>query len=157
MAGLVELRRACSSIGLLLVVSATYAFAEPAAHVEVSVVARVNEIRRTHGVEPLRVDTALTALAREQSCRMARDESFGHDTGGTFRDRVRAAGIPYRAIGENLAKIMTDTEPVERAIGGWMKSEGHRANVVSREFSTTGVGVCRHGRAYYFTQIFMRP
>jgi len=154
----VKRQHAWSRVGLLLLlVSATSTFAEPVAQVEVSVVERVNELRRTRGLEPLRADAALTALAREHSCRMAREEGFSHDTGGTFRDRVRAAGIPYRAIGENLAKIMTDAEPGGRAIDGWMKSEGHRANVVSQEFTTTGVGVCRQGRTYYFTQIFMRP
>ncbi|HUF29714.1 MAG TPA: hypothetical protein VMM77_03545 [Gemmatimonadaceae bacterium] len=44
---------------LLLVLSAPYAVAGPVAHVEVSVVERVNEIRQTRGLEPLRVDTAL--------------------------------------------------------------------------------------------------
>src|SRR5687768_4721693 len=106
MAGLVELCHAWSSVGFfLLLVGATSAFAEPVAQVEVSVVERVNEIRRTRGLAPLRVDAALATLAREHSCRMARDEGFSHDTGGAFRDRVRAAGIRYRAIGENLAKI----------------------------------------------------
>lgn len=52
---------------------------------------------------------------------------------------------------------MTDTDPVERAVSGWMTSERHRATLLSEEFSTTGVGVCRRGRAYYFTQIFVRP
>ena len=142
---------------LLVTATATSAFAEPLVAVEALVVERVNEIRRTRGAAPLRVDAALTTLAREHSCRMAREQGFSHDTGGTFRDRVRAAGIPYRAIGENLAKIVTDAEPVERAMDAWMKSEGHRANLISTEFSTTGAGVCRDGRTYYFTQIFLHP
>jgi uncharacterized protein YkwD len=142
---------------LLLLVTAASAFAEPVAPVEALVVERVNEIRRPRGAAPLRVDAALTALAREHSCRMAREKEFSHDTGGTLRERVRAAGIRYRAIGENLAQITTDAEPVERAITAWMKSEGHRANLVSPEFTTTGVGVCRPGRMYYFTQIFLHP
>ena len=142
---------------LLLLVTTTSAFAEPVAAVEALVVERVNEVRRTRGAAPLRVDARLTALAREHSCRMAREEGFSHDTGGTFRERVRAAGIAYRAMGENLAEITTDAEPVERAMSAWMKSEGHQANLVSQEFTTTGVGVCRRERTYYFTQIFLHP
>lgn len=114
----------------------------------------MNEIRRARGLAPLTTDQALTDLARDHSCGMARDERFGH---GSFADRVRAAGIAYRAIGENLARIANGTAPVDRAVNGWMKSEGHRANILSTGFSATGVGVCRGDGAYYFTQLFVRP
>src|SRR5688500_12141335 len=111
-----RLCHAASVALLLLLASTTSAFAEPVPPVEASGGERVHELRRTRGVASLRVAAALTALAREHSCRMAREDGFSHATGGSFRERVRAAGIPSRAIGENLAKIMTDAEPVQRAI-----------------------------------------
>ena len=36
------------------------------------------------------------------------------------------------------------------------RAAGHRDNMLSREFTVTGVGVCVRGTMYYFTQIFMR-
>lgn len=147
-------RRPSPRLVFLLIAAALPGAAAPAPHVETSVVERVNEIRRARGLAPLTTDRALTDLARDHSCRMARDEAFGH---GSFGDRVRAAGIGYRAIGENLARIANGPDPVDRAVNGWMKSEGHRANILSADFRATGVGVCRRDDAYYFTQLFVRP
>ncbi len=39
---------------------------------------------------------------------------------------------------------------------GWMKSPGHRVNVLRPDFTDTGVGVCRDGTTYYFTEVFLR-
>lgn len=38
-----------------------------------------------------------------------------------------------------------------------MKSPSHRDNILSPEYTETGVGVCRRDRTYYFTQLFLRP
>ena len=38
-----------------------------------------------------------------------------------------------------------------------MKSAGHRENILRPDFTDTGVGVCRDGTTYYFTQVFLRP
>jgi uncharacterized protein YkwD len=62
----------------------------------------------------------------------------------------------YLAAGENLARIES-RDPVGRAVSGWLKSPGHRENMLSARFTTTGVGACRKGRAIYFTQLFLRP
>ena len=129
----------------------------PAAPVEEAVVRRVNEIRRTAGLEHLAPDMKLAELARDHSCRMARDNLLAHDAGGSLAARVGSAGIAYRAIGENLARIASGGDPVERAVDGWMKSQGHRANILSADFTTTGVGVCRRDDgAYYVTQLFVK-
>ena len=38
-----------------------------------------------------------------------------------------------------------------------MTSPTHRDNILSREFTETGVGICRRDAGYYFTQLFLRP
>ncbi len=38
-----------------------------------------------------------------------------------------------------------------------MQSPGHRKNILHPDFTQTGVGVCRDGSTYYFTQVFLRP
>lgn len=133
---------------------------EPAdSRTEQRVLDRINKIRADHGLARLTKDERLNEVARDHSCRMARDDVLGHTsrTGETLRDRVRAAGRDYAAAGENLAKTVKARSPVDRAVQGWMKSEGHRKNILSPEFTVTGVGICHRETAYYFTQIFLRP
>lgn len=129
------------------------------ATMERQVVERVNEIRREHGAQPLEVDRELARIARDYSCRMARQEFFAHEApdGGGIGGRLRAARKPFRAVGENLARNLNAPDPVDAAFGGWMQSEGHRKNILRQSFTETGVGICRSERGYHFTQIFLRP
>ncbi len=54
-------------------------------------------------------------------------------------------------IGENIP------QPVPTAIDGWMKSPGHRDNILRPIFTQTGVGVWQEGDKYYITQLFLLP
>jgi uncharacterized protein YkwD len=48
-------------------------------------------------------------------------------------------------------------DPVAIAVEGWMSSPGHRANILSEEYSESGIGIAIDGRgAVYFTQVFTR-
>ncbi|NHM26783.1 hypothetical protein G7K71_07270 [Desulfofundulus sp. TPOSR] len=50
---------------------------------------------------------------------------------------LRAAGVSYRLMGENIAGNAT----VERAHYALMQSQGHRANILNPNFTRVGVGV----------------
>jgi uncharacterized protein YkwD len=146
---------------VLAPVAATPAAPEPTAAgdaVEHAVVAGVNDVRRQHALPPLKPDPSLAETARRHSCDMAKRAFFSHTSpdGASMRDRLIKAGVRYRAAGENLASI-EGPDPAKRAIEGWMKSAGHRENILSQEFTTTAVGACRAGRAVYITQLFVRP
>jgi uncharacterized protein YkwD len=129
------------------------------AGMEAEVVRRVNGIRGQQGLAALASDRVLAKTARAYSCRMADERFLGHQApdGSTLRDRVRAAGKSFRAIGENLAMNVNASKPVATAVQGWMRSQGHRDNIVNSEYTQTGVGICRRETRYYFTQLFLRP
>jgi uncharacterized protein YkwD len=133
-------------------------FPEGIAEIEDELVVRTNAIRRDDGVPPLVVDPTLARLAREHSCRMARQDFFSHTepAEGDLPSRLRAAGTPFEMVGENIAQTSDTDQPLEAAIQGWMQSPGHRANILQPGFTRTGAGVCRSGPAYFFTQIFLR-
>ncbi|HYE89926.1 MAG TPA: CAP domain-containing protein [Terriglobales bacterium] len=128
------------------------------APLERAVLDEVNAARRAEGRGPLAADPRLTDTARAYSCAMAREGFFDHTApdGQTMGDRVRKAGLRYSVVGENIAKIES-RDPAARAVAGWLKSPGHRENIMEPRFTHTGVGACRAGRAVYFTQIFARP
>src|SRR5688572_12632139 len=108
---------------------------------------RVNRARAERGLPALTLDRKLSDVARDFSCRLARDEIFGHTSpsGEGLADRLRASGHDVRAGAENLARNNAKN-PVERAVQGWLKSTGHRDNMLSREFTMTGVGACVRGQ-----------
>ena len=130
-----------------------------ASDAEADVVRRVYAIRAEHMRPPLRVDPDLTRIAREYSCALLGRGALSHTgaDGMTVSDRMRASGKTFLAVGENLASSTGTREPVAAAMEGWMKSAGHRENILRPDFTDTGVGVCRDGTTYYFTQLFLRP
>ena len=133
--------------------------AEPRQDLERAVVQEINAIRQKHRMPPLATDARLSAVAREYSCRMARESFVAHESpsGQTPADRVRAAGKDYRRIGENLAWNRNVHDPVTTAVRGRMQSTGHRENILRKAYTETGVGVCQSGPAFYFTEIFLQP
>jgi uncharacterized protein YkwD len=129
------------------------------AEIEREIEARINEIRIEHGLEPLEHNETLAAVARAYSCRMAREDFFAHESpdGDMVADRVVAADVRYRVVGENLAMIGGMGNPGEAAVEGWMESEGHRENLLRSNYEESGVGACTEGEAIYFTHVFLQP
>ena len=99
----------------------------------------VNDERRSHGLAPLTMDPQLQALARAHSREMFQLGYFSHTSpvSGTVLDRFKAAGIPFTAAGENLA-YAPDVTIAHRSL---MQSPGHRANILSPDFTRIGIGV----------------
>jgi uncharacterized protein YkwD len=59
-------------------------------------------------------------------------------------------GIQFRAAGENIA--MGQPTPKE-VVNDWMHSQGHRRNILSKDFNYIGVGYVKDGN--YWTQEFI--
>ncbi|MBK1613849.1 hypothetical protein CKO44_10250 [Rubrivivax gelatinosus] len=104
----------------------------------------VNTERVAAGLGPLAADPALAAVAREHGRDMLARGYFAHlDPGGvTPFDRMRRAGLRFRAAGENLALAPT----LALAHRGLMNSPGHRANILRAAFGRAGIAVLDAGR-----------
>ncbi|MGV3721236.1 MAG: CAP domain-containing protein [Actinomycetota bacterium] len=120
---------------------------------------QINQLRKEKGLAPLKSDEKLTQLARGFSRLMAEEKFFDHESpsGETVVDRARKAGLEYWRLGENIFKSVNVPNPADRAVDAWMKSPGHRKNILTEEFTTTGLGVWKQGKTVYFTQEFTRP
>jgi len=131
----------------------------PATRVEAAITARINAIRREHGLPPLRSIAAVAAVARAHSRRMSGGRFFAHrdPAVGDVADRLTAAGLGYRAAGENIAEVRGARDPAGMIVDGWMRSPGHRANILRGIFTETGVGAWDDGETLYVTQVFRRP
>lgn len=128
------------------------------AQMESQVQQQINQIRQQQGLTELRHNEKLAQVARRYSRRMAEQNFFAHvgPQGDTLTDRVEAAGIFYRMVGENLFTSTNIAQPVPAAVDGWMNSPGHRENILRSEYRETGIGIWKTGNTYYFTQLFMR-
>jgi hypothetical protein len=120
----------------------------------------VNEARTEAGLEGLRWDDRLAAIAREHSSEMAAADFFGHTspTRGGPDDRLREAGYEAASSGENVARGISLSDLHH----GLMRSPGHRANLLGPEFTSVGIGVVvaqgvHGGLEWVVTQAFARP
>jgi uncharacterized protein YkwD len=147
-------------LGIALLLTAMGAAAPEPAILERAAVEAINTIRAQAGLRPLVVSAELTRIARAHSEYQAHKGRIGHtgSKGSSPGERARAGGIDYRAIGENVAMNQGYADPVETAVYGWMKSPGHKKNILTRGFRLTGVGVAvNDDGSVYLTQMFLDP
>ncbi len=121
---------------------------------EQKVVELVNVERQKAGLSSLTLDSNISNVARTKSKDMADNNYFAHQspTYGSAGDMLRKSGINWSAWGENIASGQRTPEAVVTA---WMNSPGHKANIMSTNFSKIGVGyVTNSNGTPYWTQMF---
>ncbi|MEU3912918.1 sigma-70 family RNA polymerase sigma factor [Streptomyces sp. NPDC029721] len=117
------------------------------------VIALVNSERAAAGCGPLKEDAQLDRAAQGHSDDMARRGFFDHTNpdGADPGDRTTAAGYRWSTYGENIAKGQQTAQDV---MDSWMKSPGHRANILNCSFKDIGVGMHPGAGGPWWTQNF---
>jgi uncharacterized protein YkwD len=123
--------------------------------VAAQVVKLVNAERKKAGCKSVTIDARLTAAAAGHAKDMAAANYFSHTSkdGRTFVDRIEAQGYA-KPRSENIA---AGQPTVSAVMGAWMKSAGHRANIL--DCSATQMGAASaNGGSYgiYWVQDFGR-
>ncbi|QLE70369.1 CAP domain-containing protein [Streptomyces rectiverticillatus] len=123
-----------------------------AKHVQ-QVVSMVNAERAKAGCSPLTINAKLQAAAQGHSDDMAARDYYDHTSpeGKSPGDRMTAAGYRWSTYGENIFKSPKDART---AMDGWMKSPGHRANILNCSFKEIGVGINFKSNGPWWTQNF---
>jgi uncharacterized protein YkwD len=112
---------------------------------ESSLLARVNAVRRSHGLRGLTISRGLNGAAAYHSRQMVRHGFFEHESrgGGSFWKRVErfygSGGFRSWEVGENLAYGSPDLGAAA-TVRMWMNSPGHRDNLLSRRWREIGLG-----------------
>ena len=125
----------------------------PAAEMEIHLAA-VNAERRKAGRAPLALSPDLSRVAQAHACDMARRGYFSHTSpdGRGMSGRLSQAGVNgLCAMGENIARGQRDVPSV---MGGWMRSAGHRRNILDSDYSLVGFG---RADGPNWVQVFARP
>jgi uncharacterized protein YkwD len=123
------------------------------------IVVRTNAERQALGLPALARNAALMSAAQLQADQMAALNTMAHDLPGAAypspSSRLDAVGYRMSASGENVAEGYPTPAAV---VAGWMTSPGHRANIISTQFTEMGAGfaTAKNGRKFY-AQVFAHP
>ena len=121
---------ACTAATMLLPTAPAQADAEHEA------IEALNEVRRSHGVRPLRAADGLNRSSGRYARRMIEGDFFGHAA------RIDVDG-GFRSAGETIAwHSGWDAQP-RKTIHRWMNSPPHRAVLLSSRFNWVGMGLAR--------------
>lgn len=125
----------------------------PTARLAQQVVEMVNAERARAGCSPVTVNAKLQAAAQGHSDDMAARDYYDHTSpeGKSPGDRMTAAGYRWSTYGENIFKSPKDART---AMDGWMKSQGHRENILNCSFKEIGVGINLRANGPWWTQNF---
>lgn len=134
--------------------------AESMSSLATEVVELANFNRREQGKPPLQMDPVLTKAAVSHAKEMLEMNYFSHTSPVAGRTKVRnrvnlVGGDPIR-LAENIYQchgFRRETVPA-KAIDSWIKSPGHRANLMDERLNKIGVGVVTKNGVFYVTQVF---
>ncbi len=133
---------------------------ERASTIEQVVMSLTNDVRIGRRLPRLDASAALAAIARRHSRDMLDRGYFDHCTpeGLHSSDRIARGGLTFDATGENIYMVKdAGAGPADLAsamVSGWMKSRGHRANILAPDYRVVGVGVAATSRIVLATQLF---
>ncbi|MFD9301454.1 sigma-70 family RNA polymerase sigma factor [Streptomyces sp. NPDC060048] len=127
--------------------------APPGGSAAAQVIALVNSERAAAGCGPLKEDAQLRTAAQGHSDDMARRDFFSHTNpdGADPGKRTTAAGYRWSTYGENIAR---GQQTPAQVMDSWMKSQGHRENILNCSFKDIGVGIHQGAGGPWWTQNF---
>lgn len=125
-----------------LILAAALGQADSIAQLKQQVVIITNRERRKAGLGPVSVSAELAAAAQAHADDMAARGYFDHDSpeGTKFWQRTKTAGYTGEPRGENIAMGARTAASI---MSMWMKSQGHRENILNREANEIGIGFTR--------------
>lgn len=107
----------------------------------------MNKERKKKGLKKLKAQKQARKAAVKHSKKMISVGCFEHQCKGeaSLSDRLTATGyLPCGCswgVGENLAQGEGSKGTPRALVKAWMKSSGHRANILDRDYEHLGVGV----------------
>jgi uncharacterized protein YkwD len=112
---------------------------------ESQLVALTNQARTSRGLPALKVDSALTSIARWRSKDMIVRDYFSHSIpnppGGRVFNEMDRRGYCYSLAGENIGwNNYPDDVATQQIQQMFMASSGHRANILGTRWDHIGVG-----------------
>lgn len=119
-----------------------------------------NTARRTAGLPELKRENCLNNSAREWNFILTASDSFYHADIGVIIPKH--CGNGWQRLGENLARVQStrpsnDAVATKAAHDALMRSPGHKANILNRDYNKIGIAAHRDSKGrIVFTQHFWK-
>ena len=124
--------------------------ASPASEYAAKAVAATNTAREANDRKSFKVDECLRGFAVKQARKMAAAGEIFHQDLGAIMDECGLV-----TTGENVAYGYPTGRKVVNQ--GWMRSDGHRANILNPDFKLVAVAARRdEGGTWFVAQVFGR-
>jgi hypothetical protein len=115
----------------------------------------VNLERQSQNLKPLILDPQLTLAANAKLADMINQDYFAHTTQSVNPWQfIDAAGFQYLHAGENLARDFIDEYDL---VQGWLTSPAHRQNLLSSQYTHTGIAVSEASQGAMVVQMYASP
>jgi hypothetical protein len=106
----------------------------------------INFERQRRGLAPLVESTSLDSAAQAHSDDMVSRHYFEHDTPDGITPQIRIAQVGYHptvqgTTGENIFSSADVLSSPAAAVDAWMRSPGHRGNILWPSFRNIGIGL----------------
>ncbi|MPQ43781.1 CAP domain-containing protein [Clostridium tarantellae] len=129
--------------------------------VEQAIFNQVNIERSKVGLPLLSYNKTMEKYARIKSKDMGDKNYFSHEDlqGNLITVQMAKDGVKYKAWGENIASRgggIDFKKLSDQFMTQWMNSAGHRANILSTDFQSMGVGLYQIGNEVFATQEFYK-
>jgi uncharacterized protein YkwD len=118
---------------LLVVLFVAYPVAQAQASPTLTMIAKINDLRRSHGLRGLQISPSLMHSAAHYSHVMLKDQYFGHAS------RIEASGR-YRRLGEILEMHRGKNTGTGTAFSDWLHSPPHLGVILDPSFTYIGGG-----------------
>jgi len=150
---------------------------------DAAILSEVNYERCRKGLRALKPEPRLTKTAAGHSNWMARAARLSHKGSNTLTQRLKRSGVKFRTGAENIGMVhyyqidrivfltkgtcqftTRSGQPLpphsyaslaRAAVGNWMNSSKHRANILNRQVKFMGSGAGFNGRAQYCGQVYL--
>ncbi len=127
------------------------------------VISLQNQARASAGLRTLKLDSTLRSIARWRSEDMADRNYLSHTVKGTSHEVFWYMQYKYdycfKVAGENIGTVTwpgaSESDVTTYVFNEWMKSKGHRANIMGKAWDVVGVGAIRWTEdKYVWTVLF---
>lgn len=110
---------------------------------QAGIIKYTNLAREKNGLSPLKENSALDSSAKIKVEDMFAKQYFAHESplGLGVSDLAKSVGYNFITIGENMA--LGNFNDDQALVEAWMKSPGHRENILNTKYQEIGVSVIK--------------
>lgn len=130
---------------------------DPASYIpgslEYALLDALNTQRASAGVAELSLSTGLCGIAAIRAQEISRDWGHSRPDGRDFTSVLEDQGYSFTTAAESLLYAAASGK-ADAMAAKWMHSDADRANILSGDFTTAGIGICRMDGMCYVACIF---